>query len=294
MAGAAVDIILPTHRRPHTVAYAVEAVLRQTYPSFALHVVGDGCDDATEAAVRAFGDARLQVYRFGKARGFGYANRNRVLRGTAAPFVAYANDDDLWFPDHLERALAELERRSVDLVASRSIHVAVPDVLDPHFFAFDWRLPPLSGWLRNWFMGAGMIVHRRSVLERAGYWNDQLFRFGDREFFNRARAVVPSAYVDVVSVLRFYALHWDAHYAGLAAPPQQRYLERLADPTWRAAVHAAAAPGPRSLAVRRRQWADFARFAVRSGPKFARFWYERWTSNATIRDTARRFSPDRH
>jgi len=277
--GAAVDIILPTHRRPHTIAYSVEAVLRQTYPDFALHVVGDGCDDATEAAVRAFGDPRVQMARFAKARGFGYANRNRVLHATAAPFVAYANDDDLWFPDHLERGLAALEERGVELVAMRSAHVDVPDVLDPHFFAFDWHLPGLSGFLRNWFVGAGTLVHRRSLFARIGYWNDQLCRFGDREFFNRARAALPTAYVDAISVLRFYALHWDAHYAGLAAAPQQRYLPRLADPAWCARLRAAAAPGARPLAVRARQCADAWRFAVRSGPKFARFWYERWTSH---------------
>jgi glycosyltransferase involved in cell wall biosynthesis len=274
----AVDIILPTHRRPHTIAYSIAAVLRQTHPHFTLHVVGDGCDEATEATVRAAGDARVRFHRFAKGRGFGYAHRNRVLRDGSAPFVAYANDDDLWFPDHLERGLAELARRQLDLVAFRSVHVQVPDLLDPHFFAFDWQARRASPFLRNWFMGAGTLVHRRSVFARAGYWNDRLFRFGDREFFNRVRgAGVPNAYVDLVTVLRFYAQHWDDHYPHVGAAPQQRYLARLAEPGWREQVRGAAAPGRRGLAIRRRQLADFARFALRSGPKFVRFWYERST-----------------
>jgi glycosyltransferase involved in cell wall biosynthesis len=275
MRGAAVDVILPTHRRPHTIASSIAAVLAQTHADFTLHVVGDGCDEATVAAVRAAGDARVQFHRFAKARGFGYANRNRVLRDTTAPFVAYANDDDLWFPDHLERGLAELEQRRLDLVAFRSVHVQVPDLLDPYFFAFDWRAPLLGPFLLNWFMGAGTLVHRRGVFARIGYWNDRLLRFGDRDFYNRARRSGVAAYVDLVTVLRFYAQHWDARYADLAAPPQPRYLERLADPAWCAQVRNAAAPGRRGAAVRRRQWADFTRFAVRSGPKFVRFWYER-------------------
>lgn len=281
-----VDIILPTHRRPHTIAYSIAAVLGQTHAQFTLHVVGDGCDDATAEIVRAVRDPRVRFYRFAKARGFGYANRNHVLRGTAAPVVAYAADDDLWFPDHLARGLEVLEQGDVDLVAFRSAHVQVPDLLDPHFFAFDWRATPLSAFLRNWFLGALTIVHRRSLFERVGYWNDELYRFGDREFFNRARGAGTSRYVDCITVLRFYALHWDAHYGGLSAPPQARYLERLADPAWREQVRAAAAPGARSLAVRRRQWADLARFALRSGPKFVRFWYERWASHGTGHGTA--------
>jgi len=284
MDGASVDVILPTHRRPHTIAYAIDAVLRQTHRELTLHVVGDGCDDATAAAARASGDPRVRFHPFAKARGYGYANRNRVLRATTAPFIAYASDDDLWLPDHLERGLAELQGRDLDLVAFRSAHVLAPDVLDPHFFAFDWRARPFADFLRRWFLGALTAVHRRAVFERAGYWNEHLVRFGDRDFLVRTSAVVPSAYVNCITVLRFYALHWDARYAGLAAPPQQRYLPCVADPAWCERLRTAAAPGPRGLAVRRRQWADFCRFALRSGPKFVRFWYERFTAHAAGHD----------
>src|SRR4030095_13945402 len=177
-------------------------------------------------------------------RASAYATRNGVRRETTAPLFAYATDDDLWFPDHLERAVDELTQRQLELVALRSIHVQVPDRLDPHFFAFDWRVPLLAPFLHNWFMGAGTLVHRREVFARIGYWNEQLFRFGDREFYNRTRrANAASAYVDCVSVLRFYALHWDAHYDRLDAPPQRRYLTALDDPAWRGPGRAPPGPG---------------------------------------------------
>ena len=244
-----VDVLLPTHRRPHTLPYSIAAVLAQTHADLTLHVVGDGCDDATAAVVAGIADPRLRFHRLPKARGFGYANRNRVLQASAAPFVAYASDDDLWFPDHLALGLAALERDGLALAASRSIHVQPPDRLDPHFFAFDWRAGPASDFLRHWFMGAGTLVHRRSLFDRIGYWNEALFRFGDREFFNRARSSeTRCAYRDEVTVLRFYAQHWDAAYAHLPAPPQAAWLPRVADPTWRATVRAAAAPGRRACA----------------------------------------------
>ncbi len=275
----AVDVLLPTHARPHTIAYSIGAVLAQTHRQLTLHVVGDGCDDHTAALVEAVADRRVHLHRFPKARGFGYANRNQVLRGTDAPFVAYANDDDLWFPDHLARGVALLQEHRLDLVAFRSAHVQPPDRLDPHFFAFDWSQRAGGDFLRRWFMGAGTLIHRRGVFERVGYWNAALVRFGDREFFNRTRASgLPMEMRDEITVLRFYAQHWDQRYQRDAPPPQAAYLTRLADPTWCAALRAAAQPGRRPLAVRRHQLADFSRFAVRSGPKFARFWYERWRS----------------
>jgi len=271
-----VDIILPTCRRPHTIAYAIQAVLGQTHRDFYLHVVGDGCDDATESVVRSFKDPRISFYRFPKAHGYGYVHRNTILRRTSAPYVAYSTDDDLWFPDHLERALGELQRCRLGLVAFRSCHVQFPDRLDPYFFAFDWRTGWFSRFLRNWFMGSVNCVHRREVFDRVGYWNEYLFRFGDREFYNRVRrSGVPSEYRDSITVLRFYAQHWDARYQALAGgPPQKRYIEQLSDPAWKQAIREAAASRRRSLAVRKQQWQDFFLFAIRSGPKFLRFWFQ--------------------
>lgn len=274
-----VDVVLPTHARPHTIAWAIASVLGQSEARLALHVIGDGCDDATEAAVRAAADARVSFSRFPKAMGFGYANRNLVLARTRAPYVAYMSDDDLWFPDHLESALGALGRRRLDLVALRSGQVRFPDQPDPFFFAFDWRVPVLSPFLRRWFMGAVNCVHRRSVFDTVGYWNDGLFRFGDREFYNRVRAsALPSAYLEHVTVLRFYAQHWDPRYARVAEPPQKRYLEKLRDPAWVEGFRAAARGRTRPAAVRGWQLGDFTRFALRSGPKFVRFGWQRLRS----------------
>ncbi len=272
---ANVTVILPTFNRPHTIAYSIESVLRQSYPSLELHVIGDGCDAETERVALSSGDARVRFHRFPKGRGFGYGNRNRVLRETRSEFIAYATDDDLWFPDHLERGLSIIGRDNVMLAAFRSYRVLPPDVVDPHFFAYDWRLPVLSAFLRHWFMGAVSCIHRRELFDHIGYWNAALRRFGDRDFYNRARRGVPTRYVNEATVLRFYAQDWDWHYPHTAEPPQRRYLAKVQDSAWRQQFRRLAQPGQRSPGVRYRQLRDFGRFGVRSGLKFVRFWYER-------------------
>jgi glycosyltransferase involved in cell wall biosynthesis len=272
-----VDIILPTQQRPHTLGYAIQAVIAQTYRCWRLHVVCDGCDKRTEAVVRSFGDDRIAFYRFPKAPGYGYAHRNTVLRQTDGEFVAYATDDDLWLSDHLATGIEALRSRELALVAFRSALVAVPDRLDPHFFAYDWRTTAGTYWLLRWFVGAVECVHRRSVFDAVGYWNDQLFRFGDREFHNRVRGSgVLTEYRDHITVLRFYAAHWDRHYAALDKPPQSDYVVRVTESAWRDEVRKAAQPGRRSVRTRLNQFRDFMQFGVRSGPKFARFWFQKW------------------
>jgi glycosyltransferase involved in cell wall biosynthesis len=265
------DVVLPTRGRAHTIAPAIGSVLDQTIADFTLEVVGDGCDEATERTVRSIGDPRVRFSRFPKGMGFGYANRNTVLRRGRAPYVAYMTDDDLMFPDHLESALAALERPGPSLVAFRAAQVRFPDDLDANFFPFDWKLGRFSAFLRDWFIGSANLVHRRSLFDRLGYWDETLFRFGDREFYHRARQAGEAAFVDQTTLLRFFAAQWDRRYAFLPEPPQVRYAALMRDPQWRRSLRHRAAAGPRGMRIRVDQARDFAGFAARSGPKFVRF-----------------------
>lgn len=275
-----VDVLLPTYRRAQTLPYALQAVLRQTHQDLRLHVVGDGCTAEVEKAVRSVDDARVRFYRLPKAKGYGYANRNHVLREGTAPCVAYATDDDLWFPDHLERAVGALDQ-GLDLVAFRSCSLQPPNQLEIFFFAFDWGRTLQANLLRDWFIGSPEFVHRRRLFDTAGYWNDALTRFGDRDMYQRLRrSTARSAYIDYLTVLRFYALHWEARYGDLDAPPQREYLDKLGDPEWCRRVREKIRQPRRTSEVRYRQLRDFLRFGARSGPRLVRYWYE-WMRRAT-------------
>lgn len=265
------DVILPTVGRSHTIGYAITSVLEQTEANFTLHVIGDGCGAKTEDVVRSFADPRVRYRRFPKAPGFGYRNRNTVLRESVAPFVAYTTDDDLLFPDHLERGARMLEERRLALVAFRSAQVRPPDELDPYFFAFDWRIGAFSRFLTRWFVGSANMVHRRTLFDRIGFWDESLLRFGDRDFYRRACAPGESAeFIPETTHLRFFAAQWEDLYAGLAKPPQEKYLGLLRDPAWLDEIRRRTAESERPAAVRLRQAQDFLLFASRSGPKFAR------------------------
>ena len=189
-------------------------------------------------------------------------------------------DDDLWFPDHLEHGLAELRDPALGLAAFRSIQVRFPDVLDPYFFAYDWRLGPPSSWLRNWFMGSVGCVHRRSVFQAVGYWNEPAVPL------RGPRVLQPRARVERALALRGPRDRPALLRAALGRPlprcspepPQKQWLPRLQDPEWREGVSRALLSPRRGWDVRRRQAADFMEFGARSGPKFVRFLFQKLTS----------------
>src|SRR4051794_10864821 len=94
-----VDILLATFNpKPALIRRAIQSVVDQTYENWTLHIVQDGGNDLARL-IDTPDDPRFHVLWIphqGKA-----AALNRALRGSRATFVAYLDDDDVWYPNHL-------------------------------------------------------------------------------------------------------------------------------------------------------------------------------------------------
>jgi glycosyltransferase involved in cell wall biosynthesis len=101
-------VLLPVHRPPAMLPYAIETVLDQTLADLELFVICDGAPETTVARAQEYAarDSRVTVLAFPKGERHGEAHRHRALGRAGGEFVAHICDDDLWFPDHL----AELAR----------------------------------------------------------------------------------------------------------------------------------------------------------------------------------------
>lgn len=102
-----VCVVLATHRRPGLLAGALASVAAQTFRDVETLVAEDGGTEET-ARVVADSDAPGVRHLPFPFRGRHGAVRNAALRLTAAPLVAFL-DDDLWLPRRLEARVAALE-----------------------------------------------------------------------------------------------------------------------------------------------------------------------------------------
>jgi GalNAc5-diNAcBac-PP-undecaprenol beta-1,3-glucosyltransferase len=105
-------VLIPTHNHGPLLGVSAMSALAQSERDMALYIVGDGMDDATRGAAGELADAdrRVRVFDLPKDPKRCAANRHRALAEADSEFVAYLDDDDFWFPDHLQQLGAALDQ----------------------------------------------------------------------------------------------------------------------------------------------------------------------------------------
>lgn len=110
-----ITVVLPTYNRRPFLPAAIRSIHDQTFPSWRLLVVNDGGEDVSDV-VASFRDSRIEWHdrpHLGKA-----AALNFGLSLVQSKYVAYMDDDDLLYPDHLAELVAAAEREHAEFVYS--------------------------------------------------------------------------------------------------------------------------------------------------------------------------------
>lgn len=102
-----VSVIIPTYNRPEQLVAAIQSVLAQTWNDFEIIIVDD-CGVDVSKVVRKINDCRISYIRHETNKGLA-ATRNTALRSANGKYIAYLDDDDEYYPEHLETLLQTLE-----------------------------------------------------------------------------------------------------------------------------------------------------------------------------------------
>ena len=154
-----VAVVIPTARRETRLAFALEALARQTLPRDRFEVVVVRGDEPGPTVIAPAG---LPVRFMSVARDAGpAAKRNLGWRATSAPLIAFTDDDCRPAPDWLERLLEAAAREHGDFVLQGRTDADPDEQQRLHGLAVTQRIPALSGWYETC-----NIAYPRALLER--------------------------------------------------------------------------------------------------------------------------------
>ncbi len=117
---APIEVVLPTYNGVSYLEAQIASIYNQTLRPERVLLRDDGSSDGTQALISQLQQRYgtwLQVLPADRNLGC-TANVNRLLQATTAPYVALADQDDLWLPQKLEQALALLQGLEARLGAS--------------------------------------------------------------------------------------------------------------------------------------------------------------------------------
>ncbi|MFI1578159.1 glycosyltransferase family 2 protein [Embleya sp. NPDC020630] len=112
---ATVSVIVPTRDRTAQLADALRSVALQGIRGIEVVVINDGGADVAGVLPLGVRGMTVRLLSFPRSRGPAAA-RNAGLEIATGRFVAFLDDDDLYLPGHLDRALAALEHSGTDAV----------------------------------------------------------------------------------------------------------------------------------------------------------------------------------
>jgi glycosyltransferase involved in cell wall biosynthesis/Flp pilus assembly protein TadD len=197
-----VSVITPTYNRPERLLRAVKSVLDQTFQNFEIIVVNDGGPDL-EHLLRPLNRKRNIVYLNHGGNRERSAARNSGIKLARGKYLAYLDDDDLFYPDHLQTLVGLLENSDYQVAYTDAYRVheqkvngnyAVTGRDLPYSFDFDPDKLLVSNYLPNL-----CVMHEKSCLERVGLYDETLSTHEDWDLWIRLSRHYDFAHIDQVT-----------------------------------------------------------------------------------------------
>ena len=172
-----VTVLLPTYNRRKFLPRSVKCIVDQTFADWRLLVVNDG-GEAVGDVVASFGDPRIEYVSLphrGKAGAL-----NAALGMVRSEYVAYMDDDDEVFPDHLRLLYDEAVRSASGFVYSdtwlRIVDSRTGAVLKEYV---ENDLDVTTDMLRiQNYINHKQVMHRKDLADSVGGFDEEFVGWG--------------------------------------------------------------------------------------------------------------------
>jgi glycosyltransferase involved in cell wall biosynthesis len=226
-----VDVYIPTYNRARYLRECIRSVLAQTFTDFRLIISDNASTDETPDVVASFDDPRIDYVRRPENLGL-FGNFSACINEAKAEYVLMFADDELLYPEHLERTARVLDAEP----SAGMVHTAF-DIIGPEgeiiFPAANWtgvdgdRIEPgeqfIRGALASWTqVSAATVLLRREAIPEKGYREED---FPPTDFAMWMRLGLNWDIAFVSDTLAGYRIHPESHSAYYGTYTDAGYID---------------------------------------------------------------------
>ena len=206
--GPKVTILIPTFNRPQYLPHALAGALNQTYRNIQVIIINDGGEDVT-GIVNACGDPRVIL--IDRKQNFGKAfSLNEALQRAEGKYIAYLDDDDVFYPHHIELLVDTLENKTGCQVAYSDLYktycriepsgsrIALSKVLEVSRDFDRFLILYYNNVLHV------SLMHRKDLLDKTGPYNENLTVLIDWDMTRRLAFFSDFCHVQQITGEYFY------------------------------------------------------------------------------------------
>lgn len=197
-----VSVIVSTYNRPNMLVQALRSILDQTCKNVEIIVVNDGGVDVEDTITRLNHKNSITYIRHSRNRGSA-ATRNTGIKVARGKYIAYLDDDDVFYPDHLETLVNFLESSDYE-VAYTDAYRAIQEKKDgefqvtsrdvPYSVDFDYDLILVEN-----FVPLLCFMHEKACLDEVGLFNEDFMTFEDWDLWIRMSRKFKFAHIKKVT-----------------------------------------------------------------------------------------------
>ncbi len=182
-----VSVIIPTFNRPDKLKEAIASVRKQDYDAYEIIVVNDAGEDVS-GVINSFNDKRIKLINHSANKGLAAA-RNTGLKNAHGKYIAYLDDDDVYYPEHLRTLLSFLEQGNYKIAYTDSYR-ATQELQNGEYVTVKKDVPFSNDFSKEKLLRLNIapvqcFMHEKACVKDTGFFDESLKAHEDWDFWIR-------------------------------------------------------------------------------------------------------------
>ncbi len=184
-----VSVVIPVYNSEDTIETTLQSVIDQTYNNLEILLIDDGSTDTSKKIIDDFiaTHPKYKIVFFSQENRGASAARNIGLKNAVGDYIALLDSDDVWHKDKITVQLQEFDHnKDIDLLATNRNE-------EKYDFFFGYKFEKVTKisskllLLKN-FLLTPTVLFKRSIINKIGYFDEQMSHAEDLNYFLRISA----------------------------------------------------------------------------------------------------------